>query len=301
MTFKSKNSLPSLNVDFDTDAECRQALEELRWPKGVTCLRCGSTSISRITTRKQFDCNACRYRFSVTTGTIFHDSHLALPKWFIAVFLMCESKKGVSANQLRRTLGVAQKTAWYMAHRIRKAMSEMHPSPLSGTVEVDETYLGSRRRTHGIGRGNYRAFKQIVLGAVERNGRLRMSAGIDNKRVNLHAFVREQVSDEAMNIYTDSLPAYRGIGDEDTRHETVDHSRGEYVRGEVHTNTIEGAFGLFKRGLIGSFHQISRKHLDRYLDEFEFRYNNRKNPYLFRDTLTRLVRAEAMPYEQLTA
>lgn len=301
MAIKSKNSLSSLNIDFDTDTECRKALEELRWPEGVKCLRCASDKISRITTRKQYDCNKCRYRFSVTTGTVFNDSHLALPKWFIAVFLMCESKKGISANQLRRTLGVAQKTAWYLCHRIRKAMTDAAPTPLTGTVEVDETYLGSKRRGRGMGRGNYRGFKQIVLGAVEREGRLRLSAGIDNTKVNLFKFVREQVSDDAMNIYTDGLPAYRGIGDENTKHEWVDHAKHEYVRGDVHTNTIEGAFGLFKRGLVGSFHQISRKHLDRYLDEFEFRYNNRKNPYLFRDTLTRLVQAEAMPYEQLTA
>jgi transposase-like protein len=301
MAIKPKNSLSTLNVDFDTDTECRQALEELRWPEGVKCLRCGSDKISRITTRKQYDCNKCRYRFSVTTGTVFNDSHLALPKWFIAVFLMCESKKGISACQLQRTMGVAKKTAWYLNHRIRKAMSEVNPTPLTGTVEVDETYLGSKRRTHGIGQGNYRSFKQIVLGAVERDGRLRMSAGIDNTKVNLFNFVREQVSDDAMNIYTDGLPAYRGIGDENTKHAWVDHGKREYVRGDVHTNTIEGAFGLFKRGLVGSFHQISRKHLDRYLDEFEFRYNNRKNPFLFRDTLQKLVTTEAMPYEQLTA
>src|SRR4051812_33542734 len=301
MTIKAKNSLSTLNVDFDTDAECRQALEELRWPEGVACLRCGSKSISRITTRKQYDCNACRYRFSVTTGTVFNDSHLALPKWFIAVFLMCESKKGISANQLRRTLGVAQKTAWYLNHRIRKAMTDATPTQLTGTVEVDETYLGSKRRTHGIGRGNYRPFKQIVLGAVERNGRLRLSAGIDNKKASLHGFIHENVADECANIYTDSLPAYKGIEDANTKHESVDHGKHEYVRGDVHTNTIEGAFGLFKRGLVGSFHQVSRKHLDRYLDEFEFRYNNRKNAYLFRDTLTKPVTTEAMPYEQLTA
>lgn len=132
-------------------------------------------------------------------------------------------------------------------------MSEVNPTPLSGTVECDETYLGSKRRMRGSGRGNYGKFKQIVLGAVERNGRLRMSAGIDNTRVNLHGFVNANVSDDAANIYTDSLPAYRGIGDENTKHETVDHGKGEYVRGDVHTNTIEGAFGLFKRGLVGGF------------------------------------------------
>jgi transposase-like protein len=301
MTIKAKNSLSSLNVDFDTDAECRQALEELRWPNGVACLKCGSKSISRITTRKQYDCNACRHRFSVTTGTVFNDTHLALPKWFIAVFLMCESKKGISSEQLKRTLGVAKKTAWYLNHRIRKAMSDLHAAQLTGTVEVDETYIGSKRRTRGVGQGNWRPFKQIILGAVERNGRLRMSAGIDNRKVNLHGFIREQVAEDCPRIYTDELPAYKGIGDENTIHETVNHSAKEYVRGDVHTNTIEGAFGLFKRGLVGSFHQISRKHLDRYLDEFEFRYDNRRNPYLFRDTLQKLVTTEAMPYEQLTA
>jgi transposase-like protein len=302
MSIKAKNSLSSLNLEFDSDTECRQALEELRWPNGVTCLRCGSSSISRIRTRRQYDCNQCRYRFSVTTGTVFNDSHLALPKWFIAVFLMCESKKGVSANQIRRTLGVAQKTAWYLCHRIRKAMSEVNATQLTGTVEMDETYLGSKRRTRGIGQGNWRPFKQIVLGAVERNGRLRLSAGIDNKKTSLKGFIAEHISDDAAHVYTDELPAYKGlIADEDTTHETVNHSAREYVRGDVHTNTIEGAFGLFKRGLVGSFHQVSRKHLDRYLDEFEFRYNNRRNPYLFRDTLQKLITAEAMPYEQLTA
>jgi transposase-like protein len=302
MTIKSKNSLCTLNVDFDTDAECRQALEELRWPEGVACLRCGSKSISRITTRKQYDCNQCRYRFSVTTGTVFNDSHLALPKWFIAVFLMCESKKGISSEQLKRTLGVAKKTAWYLNHRIRKAMSDVNASQLTGTVEMDETYIGSKRNTHGIGRGNWRPLKQIIIGAVERNGRLRMTAGIDNTKVSLKGFINEHIADDAAHVYTDELPAYKGLVDDvDTTHETVNHSKREYVRGDVHTNTIEGAFGLFKRGLVGSFHQISRKHLDRYLDEFEFRYNNRKNTYLFRDTLTKLVTTEAMPYEQLTA
>lgn len=305
MAIKSKNSLSSLGIEFDTDKECRQALEELRWPDGVTCLRCGSKSISRITTRNQYDCNKCRQRFSLTTGTIFHDSHLALPKWFVAVFLMCESKKGISANQLRRTLGVAQKTAWYLNHRIRQAMSQSADlkTPLKGdVVEMDETYLGSKRNTHGIGQGNYREFKTVVLGAVERGGRLRLSSAPDNKKETLKGFLRTHVADDVVKVYTDGFVNYRKIvADDNTAHEFVDHSAREYVRGDVHTNTIEGAFGIFKRALVGSFHQISRKHLDRYLDEFEFRYNNRKNPYLFRDTLTKLVTADPMSYEKLTA
>jgi transposase-like protein len=291
----AKTTLPKLMTDFDTDAECRTALEHLRWPKGIVCLRCGSDSISRITTRRQLDCNACRYRFSVTTGTIFNDSHLPLTKWFMAVLLMCEAKKGISANQMKRTLGVAQKTAWYLCHRIRKAMLEVHTEQLSGTVEVDETYIG------GKGGYDWHDRKAMVLGALERGGRIVMRTGQRSTSVELKGWVKEAVSEDAARIMTDEHRGYQGIADVNTTHETVTHSKGEYVRGDVHTNGIEGAFGLFKRSLVGSFHQVSHKHLDRYLDEFEFKYNNRKNPYLFRDTLTRLVQGEAMPYEQLTA
>lgn len=297
MPIKSKMNLPALNVDFDTDAECREALEDLRWPDGVTCLRCGSDKISRISTRKQYDCDKCRYRFSVTTGTIFHDSHLPLPKWFMAILLMCEAKKGISANQMKRTLGVAHKTAWYLCHRIRKAMTTANPEPLTGTIEVDETYVGGK--THK-GRGQWRSKKAIVLGAIQRGGQIRLDTAKAADRETLHGFIRKHAPNPE-RIMTDEYHPYKGIGDFDTTHETVQHGVKEYVRGDIHTNTVESAFGLFKRGVVGSFHQVSHKHLDRYLDEFEFRFNNRKNPYLFRDTITRLVRAEALPYEQLTA
>lgn len=293
-----KTTLARLMVDFDTDAECREALETLRWPDGVCCLRCGSKSISRITTRKQLDCNDCRYRFSVTTGTIFNDSHLPLPKWFMAVLLMCEAKKGISANQMKRTLGVAHKTAWYLCHRIRQAMMEANPEPLTSTIECDETYISGKAR--GVGKGNCRVNKSMVLAALQRGGNIRISTGKTNSREVSHGFIKTHAPNP-QRIMTDEWRAYRGIADGDTTHETVEHAAKEYVRGHVPTNSVEGAFGLFKRAIIGSFHQVSHKHLDRYLDEFEFRYNNRKNLHLFRDTLTRLVRAEAMPYEKLTA
>ncbi len=282
-------------VDFDTDVECRAALEELRWPDGVKCLRCGSDSVSRITTRKQFDCNVCRYRFSVTTGTVFNDSHLPLPKWFMAVLLMCEAKKGISANQMKRTLGVAQKTAWYLCHRIREAMKDANAEPLTGTVEVDETYIGGKIR----GKANRYKNKAMVLAAIGRGGDIRTSTGKTNSREVLHGFIRQHAPNPK-RVMTDERPAYRGIGDEDTTHETVAHAAQEYVRGDVHTSSVEGAFGLFERAVVGSFHQISHKHFDRYLDEFEFRYNNRKNQYLFRDTIIRLVHGEALPYNTLT-
>jgi transposase-like protein len=293
---RQKMNLSALNVDFDTDAECREALEDLRWPNGVRCLRCDSDKISRISTRRQYDCDSCRYRFSVTTGTVFHDSHLPLPKWFLAVLLMCEAKKGLSANQMKRTLGVAHKTAWYLCHRIREAMKTETCEPLTGTIECDETYIGGKIR----GRANRYKNKAVVLAALQRGGDIRIRTGKTNSREVLHGFINENAPNPS-RIMTDEWQAYRGLADHDTTHETVEHGAKEYVRGDVHTNSVEGAFGLFKRAIVGSFHQLSHKHLDRYLDEFEFRYNNRKNPHLFRDTLTRLVTAKALPYEKLTA
>lgn len=290
--------LLGLMTDFDTDIECRTFLEELRWPKGPVCPRCQSLAISRITKRKVFDCDKCRYQFSVTAGTLFHDSHLPLQKWFLAIFLMTESKKGMSANQLKRMLKVSYKTAWYLCHRIRAAMTEVNPAPLSGTVEVDETYIGSGR---GRGQGN-RDAHTMILAAVQRGGAIRMTKATRKHRTKkeLHGFI-EATAGNAERIYTDEANAYDGIYRKmRVPHETINHSQEEWVRGDVHTNTVESAFSLFKRSIVGSFHQISAKHLDRYLDEFEFRFNNRKNRYMFRDTLVRLMDAKAMPYEELT-
>ena len=140
--------LMTLMTACDTVEECRDILLELRWPDGVVCPRCGKDKISKIEKRAQFDSDSCRYQFSVTSGTIFHDSHLPLPKWFAAIYLMCESKKGISANQLSRALGVQYRTAWYLAHRIRKAMIEANPPKLTGVVEVDETYIGGKQHGH---------------------------------------------------------------------------------------------------------------------------------------------------------
>jgi transposase-like protein len=282
---------------FDTDAECRAELEKLRWPDGVQCPRCSSDKISRIKERKQFDCDACRYQFSVTAGTIFHDSHLPLAKWFIAIYLMCESKKGISANQMKRTLGVSYKTAWYLCHRIREAMVDLNAEKLTGTIECDETYIGGHRKNVGKG---YRGNKHIVLAAIQRGGAVRMRSSLRNNRKSLHGFINETTKNPS-RIMTDEWYPYRGVSDADTTHEVVNHRREEWVRGDVHTNTVEGVFSLFKRSIVGSFHQVSGKHLDRYLDEFEFRFNNRKNPYLFRDTLKRLTKGATLPYEKLTA
>ena len=295
---KQEMDLMKLMERFDTSEQCRAYLEGLRWRDGMKCPRCQSEKISRIRERNQFDCDSCRYQFSVTAGSIFHDSHLPLPKWFAAVYLMCEARKGVSANQLKRTLGVSYKTAWYLCHRIRKAMQEANPVPLKGTVEVDETYIGGHRQ--GVGKGN-RTGKTLVLGAIERGGQIRLSVEKRRNRKTLHGFINKNTAPETGRIMTDDWYAYRGIQDADTKHETVNHTEEEWVRGDVHTNSIEGVWSLFKRSVVGSYHQVSAKHLDRYLDEFEWRFNGRKNPYLFRDTMTRLLGAKALPYQDLIA
>src|SRR5437867_1302426 len=166
-------TLPELNRLFSTDDECREILTRLRWPAGVECPRCHNKNLWWVDSRKQFTCSECSYQFSVTTGTIFNDSHLALPNWFMAVLLLVEARKGMSANQIKRTLGVSYKTAWYLCHRIRVAVHAADTKPLTGTVEVDETYVGGKRR--GVGRGN-RDNETMVLAAIQRgtNGHVRL-------------------------------------------------------------------------------------------------------------------------------
>ena len=283
---------------FGNDDECRDYLESLRWPSGVACLRCRDTDVHELGKYNRWTCRGCRYQFSVTTGTIMHDSHLPLRKWFLAIYLMCESKKGMSANQLKRTLGVSYKTAWYLCHRIREAMGNdpLSGPTLVGIIEVDETMVGGKRRGD-----NWRENKHWVAGAIERGGRVRLERIPNVKRDTLHAFIGRSVKDEAEAIYTDDLKSYIGIGDDETRHETVNHSAEEWVIGDVHTNSIEGVWSLFKRSIVGTFHKMSVKHMDRYLEELEWRHNNRNNPHIFRDTMSRIMNTDPMQYRELVA
>lgn len=295
---KQAMNLVALVENFGSEEKCRAYLETLRWPTGPACTRCGSVSVSRIEKRNQFDCNSCRYQFSATSGTIFHDSHLPLWKWFLATYMIIESKKGISANQVKRTLNVSYKTAWYLCHRIRATMTETNPTMLGGTVEADETYVGGKIR----GRSNRLSNKTMVMGVVERGGKVRLtSGGKDEKelyRQLAHRFLKQHVRPDAERLITDQHPAYQGFADADTKHETVNHEK-EWVHGDVHTNTVESVWSLFKRSILGSYHKISVKHIDAYLDELEWRFNNRKNPYLFRDTLKRLIGGSALPYQHL--
>ena len=227
-----------------------------------------------------------------------HDSHLPLRKWFAAIYLLCQSKKGMSARQLHRTIGVAYRTAWFLCHRIREAMGNdpLTGPTLVGVIEVDETMIGGKRKGD-----DWRANKHWVAGAIERGGRVRIERIPDVRKHTLHDFIERTVRDEAEAIYTDDLKSYIGIGDHDTRHETVSHRAEEWAIGDVHTNSIEGVWSLFKRSIVGSFHKMSAKHMDRYLEELEWRYNNRDNPNIFRDTLARIVNTDPLTYRELVA
>ena len=286
---------------FNTDDKCREVLVKLRWPAGVECPRCHGKQISWIKASKQFDCAECEYHFSVTAGTIFNDSHLPLTTWFTAVLLLVEARKGMSANQIKRTIGVSYKTAWYLCHRIRAAMKEVERPMMDGTVEMDETYVGGKKK--GCGSKLGRESKEVVIGIRQRGGDLRFFHAEDAKSGTLAKYIRENISDDVDVIITDTFPAYiNATGQAD--HKTVNHKAKEYVRYEndtcISTNTVESAFSLLKRGIMGSWHKISAKHLPAYLDEMTFRFNRRKRSDLFIDTLRHMVTARALTFEALT-
>jgi transposase-like protein len=289
---------------FGSDDPCREYLEALRWPDKVKCPRCQSVKTSRVYDRKVFDCDSCRYQFSVLAGTIFQDTKLPLPTWFAATYLMCESRKGISANQVKRMIGGSYKTAWYLCHRIRAAMKEVDPKPLSGVVEVDETYIGGK--VYGKGsQGRSLKTKEVVIGIKQRKGELRFFHAEDVKAGTLAKYIKENVSEDVDIIMTDDFCSYPfaldRAGHSRDKHRTIKHSSGVYVEGDITTNGIESAFSLLKRGIVGTWHKISAKHLSAYLDEMTFRFNNRENPYLFRDTMQKLIETPVLEYKNLIA
>ena len=295
-------TLSDINHLFSTDEQCRVLLAKLRWPLGKECVRCKSKRLFELPTQKKLECAECGYQFTVTAGTIFHDSHLPLEKWFLAVILICESRKGISANQVKRLLGVSYKTAWYLCHRIRAAMAEAERPMLGGTVEMDETYVGGKKTgRHWMGRRDH---KECVIGIRQRSGDVRFFHAQDAKSGTLARYIQENISTDVDVIVTDDLRAYpKAMGDLKSKHETVNHTAQEYVRfgTDIHTNTVESAFSLLKRGIIGSWHKVSAKHLSAYLAEMEFRFNRRKRPDLFLETLRHMVTSDPLTFQQLTA
>jgi transposase-like protein len=273
------------NPIFKDEIAAVAHMEADRWPNGVTCPLCGSSDKAKKmggqTQTGMFLCGACRGKFTVRTGTVFERSHIPLHKWLLATHLMASSKKGISAHQLHRMLGITYKSAWFMAHRIREAMApaaSVSADPMGGegkVVEVDETYIGTKKGRKLRGKDHPGNIKHTVVALVERGGPVRSFHVKENMNKKVARDILFANIDKASDIVTDEAPFYPAPAANFAQHSTVNHSADEYVRGDIHTNTIEGVFSVFKRGMIGTYQHCGEQHLQRYLNEFDFRYSNR--------------------------
>ena len=280
------------NPIYSDANKAREHLEALHWPNGPVCPHCGNYDGDRITKLKGkstrpgvYKCNECAKPFSVTVGTIFEDSKIPLNKWLLAFRLLSGGKKGFSAHELHRALGITYKSAWFMAHRIREAMKSEAPDPMGGygmAIEADETFVGGKDKNRHVSKrtttkGAKLSEKMAVVSLVERGGSVR-SFHVANVTGPLLRNILVTNADRGSWLMTDDHNGYKAVGKEFTGHGIVAHSRGEYGRhGVFHTNTIENFFSIFKRGVIGTYHHMSEAHLHRYTVEFDFRYNTRKD------------------------
>ncbi len=285
---------------------CTDYVAKLRWPSGPVCPECGCMEYSYLSTRRLWKCKACKRQYSVKVGTVFEESRLGLDKWLPAVWLAANSKNGISSHELARALGVTQKSAWFMLHRIRLAMQAGTIERLSGEVEVDETFIGGKARNmhkadrerKGI-KGAAMAGKTPVLGMIERGGRVRAEVIPNVKATTLRPRVKDSIANGAV-VYTDALPSYNGLGVRFS-HKTIDHAE-KYVEGQVHTNTIENFWALVKRGLNGTYVSVEPFHLFRYLDERVFTFNHREDTDLGRfATVLGGAQGRRLTYAALTA
>ncbi len=266
---------------FTDEDKAREHFEAIRWPNGPFCPHCGATSehVTRLAGKVHrpglYQCKACRGSFTVKMGTVMEASPISYRKWALGFHLMAASKKGMSAHQLHRMLGVTYKTAWFMAHRIREAMRPTDDGQLGGegkAVEADETFVGGKAKNRAYAKTLLR--HEAVVSLVERGGKVRSRHVAEVTAKTLKPILVDAIAKET-NLRTDQSPVYTEIGTGFASHETVNHSIKEYVRGDAHTNTVEGYFSIFKRGVYGVYHHISEQHLKRYLCEFDFRYNER--------------------------
>lgn len=299
-------NLYNLAKTFPTEEHALAYWMKTRWPYGVRCLACDHDKCYLIETKgktgkpaRLFECAECGLHFSATTGTLFHDSHLPLQKWFMAIALMVEGKKGISANQVKRHIGVTYKTAWYVCHRIREAMQEPKGMKIGGesvTVEIDEMLVGGRKR--GAGQKGQR--KTVVVGMAERDGRIFLKSAVSGKAYHTRHIVTDKLDKGTEKVVTDGAKKFKSFVPKD-KHQVGIHKYELYDKNWTSTQTIENAFSLFKRGIVGNYHQLSREHLDRYLGEFCWRYNRRRlQPWLFDMALTSLANKKPMPYKDLT-
>jgi transposase-like protein len=285
-------SLADLIAKFSDEATCKAYLRDNRWPNGVRCPRCGNEKVYTLKQPFRWQCQSAKcgkngYRFSVTSGTIFENTKYPLATWFQVAYLMTQSKKGMSALQIHRQIRSGDyRTAWYMCHRLRAAMKNATFEKLVGEVEVDETYIGGKNHNRhankktpykvgGIGSG-----KIGVIGAISRKGNVVCQMIENTDADTLSTFVEKTVADKVTLVATDSFTGYTDLR-HFYPHQTIDHKSGEYVRGQVHTQSIESFWALLKRGVIGTYHQVSKDYLPLYLNEFTFRHNERQNPEIF--------------------
>lgn len=271
---KAKYTIRDFEKEFPDDDACLEWLKGFLYPHGIECRKCGKvTKHHRVKSRKSYSCDLCGHHVHPTAGTIYHKSSTPLRLWFHALFLMSSTRCGISAKQLERQLGVTYKTAWRMFNKIRSMLAE--GGKLSGEVEVDEMYMGGKKtEKQGGKRGRGAKHKKIVVGAVERGGPVRASVAPDVKASTLMPFVQKHVLPGTM-IYTDELRSYNKLGELGFYHRRIRHNARVWVSGSVHTNSIEGFWSLFKRGVDGVYHAVSAKYLQNYLDEYSFRYNRR--------------------------
>jgi transposase-like protein len=280
---------------FSTQEACLDHLEQVRWKNRPICPYCKSNNSTALPNERRHHCNNCNTSYSVTVGTIFHKTHLDLQKWFLAISLILNAKKGISARQIARDIKVNKNTAWYLAMRIRRAMSEQgQKALLEGIIEMDETYIGGKPRKGGDGNApNKRGRgtkKTPVVGLMEREGKVRAGARLDRilTAKKLASIAKFHVNPQSSVVITDEFPAYNKIASA-FNHLTIDH-RFSYAFGPIHTNSIESFWALLKRGIYGQYHAVSKKHLNKYINEFCYRHNNRKNGNIFEDTIERGLR-----------
>jgi transposase-like protein/IS1 family transposase len=280
---------------FPNEDACCAYLVGKRWPNGVICPRCGMPVTHSVSTMpNKWQCYECApdsgYRFSHLTGTIFENTNKPLRDWFRVIHLMLTSKKGISSHQVHRTLGFGSyRTALYMTHRIRAGLADKEFRKLMGIVEVDETFVGGKAKNRhkdkrGDGGATGGSGKDIVAGAVSRKGNVVARVIADVRASTLETFIRESVSTKVSLLCTDKWVGYKHVGKE-FPHGVVDHAAGQYVCGSIRTQTIEGFWSIFKRGVVGTFHKVSAKYLPLYVAEFQFRYNNRANPDIFGEAI----------------
>ena len=285
-------TLSTLMTRFSMEEACKQFLTDMRWPNGIQCPRCQNKKVYTLKSKpfhwvcKGKECGGRNgYRFSVISKTIFENTNYPLRTWFQVIYLMTQSKKGISALQIHRQIGSGDyRTAWYMCHRIRAAMKDGGFAKLLGEVEVDETYIGGKDSNKHWdkkeGKRKNDSSKATVIGAISRKGNVVCKMIESADRITMSNFVRETVGDKISLVATDEHSGYHRLG-RTFLHQTVNHSKKEYVRGNVHANNLEAFWSLLKRGVIGTFHQVSKEYLPLYLAEFSFRHNNRKEADLF--------------------